>query len=287
MGNEQQQWAQCLQMIKERIGNERVYNTWFADISLERYDEQENTITMRVPSKYVYEYLEQYCVKLLAQVLANCFKPDLQLRYRILREPSFTEVAEYLRQQGYDSLKDPYHIAIPNGRKRLEDGLRYFMGEKAQWLPCYDNVVDWMTDNKGRGLLCFGTPGTGKTLVCTKILPVILGNGGRPIPCVDASDVKSHLDELMRERIVIIDDLGKEPRKHFGNTDNSFFELCNNAERTGSLLIITTNLSTTPVSQQYRERYPQSIQERYGVEVLDRLKVITKTARFEGKSMRG
>lgn len=286
MNNEQQQWAQCLQMIKERIANERVYSTWFADIALKSYDEQESTITLCVPSKYVYEYLEQYCINLLSQVLSTCFKPGLQLRYSILREPSFADVAEYLCHQGYASRKDPYHIAIPNARKRMEDGLRYFLGDSAQWLPCYDKVVDWLTDNKGRGLLCFGTPGTGKTLVCTKILPVILGNGGRPIMCIDACDIKSRLDELKRERIVIIDDLGKEPRRHFGNPDNSFFELCKNAERTGSLIIITTNLSTTPVGQQLRGQYPSSIQECYGVEVLDRLKVITRTARFEGESMR-
>ena len=82
---------------------------------------------------------------------------------------------------------------------------------------------------------------------------------------------------------MIIDDLGKEPRRQYGNVDNSFFELCNNAERTGHLLIITTKLSTTPSD---RALYPESIQERYGAEVLDRLKSITRMVRLEGESLR-
>lgn len=279
----QRKWEACQQVIRQEVGT-RVYDTWFADIVCVSYDEQQHTVLLEVPHRLVYEYIEELHVPLMQRVLSQGFMDRVALNYRIRhQEPSFAEVAEYLQKQGYDSRRDPHHITIPNARKRMEDGLRYFLGDKAQWQPCYDSVADWLTDNKGRGLLCFGTPGMGKTLVCAKILPVILGNGGRPIPCVDATELKTRYEELKNERIVIIDDLGKEPRKHFGNVDNSFFELCNNAERHGNLLIITTNLSTTPYD---RTLYPSSIQETYGIDVLDRLKAITKTARFEGSSLR-
>jgi DNA replication protein DnaC len=93
----------------------------------------------------------------------------------------------------------------------------------------------------------------------------------------------------MKERIVIIDDLGKEPAKYYGDIDRSFFELCNNAERTGQLLIITTNLATARPASWPADRpwpWPDSIEHRYGQEVLDRLKVITSVVRIEGESMR-
>ena len=279
----QSRWGRCLEMIREKVGDARVFATWFADIRLERYDEEENVLVLLVPSRYVYEYIEQYGIRLMGHVLASCFKPGVQLRYRIVKEPAFAEVVEYLKQYGYDSRRDPFHVTIPGARKRMEDGLKYFLGDKAQWLPGYDRVVEWLEDNKGRGLLCVGTPGMGKTLVCQKILPVILGNGGRPIASVMATELHDRLEGLKKERIVIIDDLGKEPRKYFGNIDNSFFELCSNAERTGNLLIIITNLSTTPYD---RALYPDSILERYGSEVYDRLKAVTKMVRFEGKSLR-
>lgn len=278
-------WEDSLAMIREKYGDKfrHWYDVWYGDVRFESYDPDTHVLLIQVPSKYVYEYLEMNGAKDIRWATHEVFKDSITLKYRILREPTFAEVATYLQQQGYDSRKDPYHIRIDNARKRMEDGLHYFLKDQAQWLPGYDKIADWLADNKGRGLLCVGTTGRGKSLLCQQILPVILGNGGRPIASIAATDLKSRLDELLHEKIVIIDDLGKEPRKYFGNVDNSFFELCNNAERTGNLLIITTNLSTTPSD---RALYPDSIQERYGAEVLDRLKSITRMVRLEGESLR-
>ena len=281
------QWNRCLGMIREQLHDDHIYKTWFNGITLDGYDESENCVTLCVPSHYVYEYIEQLHIPMMQQVLNEAFKPGIRLQYRLARqEPSFGEVADYLRQQGYDPRRDTCNIRIANARRRLEDGLKYFLPEGYTWIAAYDQVAEWLTDNKGRGLLCVGTTGLGKSLVCQKLLPVILGNGGRPITSVLATELKARAAELMKERILIIDDLGKEPRKHFGDIDNTFFELCNNAERKGNLLIITTNLSTTPVNPQWRQEYPCSIEERYGREVLDRLSVITKAVLFTGKSMR-
>ena len=279
-------WASSLQMIREKYGDKfsHWFDVWFGDVRFESYDADTHVLLVQVPSKYICEYLETHCVKDLRWATQQVFKDGVKLNYRILREPSFAEVATYLQQHSaYDSRREPYNIRVVDAKKRLNDGLHYFLGDRAQWLTGYDKMADWLTDNKGRGLLCVGTPGRGKSLLCQQILPVILGNGGRPIASIAATDLKSRLDELLHEKIVIIDDLGKEPRKYFGNVDNSFFELCNNAERTGNLLIITTNLSTTPSD---RALYPESIQERYGVEVLDRLKSITRMVRLEGESLR-
>lgn len=278
-------WEDSLAMIREKYGDRfrHWFDVWFGDVRFESYDPDTHVLLIQVPSKYVYEYLEMNGAKEIRWATHEVFKDSITLNYRILREPTFAEVATYLQKQGYDSRKDPYHIRIDNARKRMEDGLHYFLKDQAQWLPGYDKIADWLADNKGRGLLCVGTTGRGKSLLCQQILPVILGNGGRPIASIAATDLKSRLDELLHEKIVIIDDLGKEPRKYFGNVDNSFFELCNNAERTGNLLIITTNLSTTPSD---RAIYPESIHERYGAEVLDRLKSITRMVRLEGESLR-
>lgn len=287
--NYRQLWADCLSLIKERVNNERVYNTWFADIRIESYDVVNNVVTLSVPSKYVFEYLEMYCIKLLRWALVSSFGDNVGLKYIILSEPSFADVASYLKKCGFDSLRDQCNISIDNAKKRMEDGLKYFLkGKEMKWLPAYDKVSEWLTNNEGRGLLVVGTPGMGKTLLCQKVLPVILGNCCRPIASVNACELHGRLEELKKERIVIIDDLGKEPRKYYGDTDNSFFELCNHAEKTSSLLIITTNLSTTPVPKDNpcSKLYSDSIQQRYGVEVLDRLRCITKMARFEGRSLR-
>ena len=294
MDSNQEKWTRCLQDIKERLmqvdKSGWVYKTWFESIVFESYDKATNTILIQVPDVHVYEYLEHFYVPLFKKVMGIYFGTDITLQYRILKEPQFADVADYLRQHSaYDPQRDPYNIRVADAEKRLKDGLHYFLKGSGQWLPAYGQIAAWLQDNKGRGLLCVGHPGLGKSLICEKILPVILGNGGRPIASVKATELHDRLPELMKERIVIIDDLGKEPAKHYGDIDRSFFELCSNAERTGQLLIITTNLATARPDSWPADRpwpWPDSIEHRYGQEVLDRLKVITKMVRFEGESMR-
>lgn len=279
-------WQQCLANIRERLTGDDLhkYDVWFAGIRCESYNHDTHELVLQVPSRYVYEYAETDGAFVLYAAIHATFG-KVNLNYRVaVQEPTFAQIAAYLKQQTGIRQRGPQHIHIANARKRMEDGLRYFLGDKpVQWLKGYNRVVEWLSDNDSRGLLCVGTPGLGKSLICRRVLPVLLANGQQTAVIANASELHDRLDELKQARILIIDDLGKEPRKHYGDTDQSFFELCDNAERTGTLLIITTNLSTTPVSD---PRYPDSIQHRYGDEVLSRLRAITHTAVFYGEDLR-
>ena len=76
-------WDNCLSLIKENV-TEQQFRTWFAPIVFEHYDEDSRTLLVQVPSRYVYEYLEQYYVALLSKVLCRCFGTNVQLNYRIV-----------------------------------------------------------------------------------------------------------------------------------------------------------------------------------------------------------
>ncbi len=76
-------WDNCLSLIKENV-TEQQFRTWFAPIVFENYDENSRTLLVQVPSRYVYEYLEQYYVSLLSKVLCRCFGTNIQLNYRIV-----------------------------------------------------------------------------------------------------------------------------------------------------------------------------------------------------------
>ena len=76
-------WDNCLQLIRRNV-TEQIYKTWFEPIVFESYDEQENTVLVQVPSPYVYEYLEQYYVRLIAWALTNSFKANVRLKYRLM-----------------------------------------------------------------------------------------------------------------------------------------------------------------------------------------------------------
>lgn len=283
MENLRQRWQQCLQIIKEKINDPWVYKTWFSSVTLEHYDEQRKTILLQVPSQYVYEFLEHYYLRLLTLAIGETFQQGVLLNYRIMdrRTPGFMQVEDYLLQKGLDTSQKRLQISIPDARERMQEGLSRHVGENFQWLQAYDRVADWLNDNRGRGLLCIGTAGLGKTVICKKILPVILGRND--IPFVSAIDMHKHIDTLLKERVVIIDDLGKEPEKVYGNENRSFLRLCDAAEQNGNMIIANTRLSTTPVTD---SRYPTSIQERYGNDVLDRLRATTRAVLFEGENMR-
>ena len=76
-------WDDCLHLIRENV-TEQQYKTWFAPIVFEKYDAEKQTLLIQVPSRYVYEYLEQYYVTLLSKVLCRCFGKSIQLNYRIV-----------------------------------------------------------------------------------------------------------------------------------------------------------------------------------------------------------
>ena len=69
---------------------------------------------------------------------------------------------------------EPIQIKIENSKELIQRGLNYFFGDSAEWLPEYDEISDWLHDNKGKGLLCIGDSGRGKTFITNKIISPIL-----------------------------------------------------------------------------------------------------------------
>lgn len=181
-------------------------------------------------------------------------------------------------------LPDKVRIRIPNAEQRLRGGLDYFVkrytfGKEshAKWMEKnYRPIVDWMSDNEGRGLLITGGCGLGKTLIAKHILPLLLQDSCRKLVNIfTAQELNTKIDEILKLHIICIDDVGTEElAKIFGNVRCAFSELCDAAEQKGKLLIITTNLTANELEAKYGER------------TIDRLKAITKFVPFTGKSLR-
>lgn len=83
VNNSKALWDNCLSLIKANVA-EQQYKAWFEPIVFEHYDEATRTLLLQVPSRYFYEYLEQYYVPLLSKVLNRCFGAHVQLNYRIV-----------------------------------------------------------------------------------------------------------------------------------------------------------------------------------------------------------
>lgn len=193
-----------------------------------------------------------------------------------MEQIDFRKTIERLRDTGFSPVPNTVEISIPEAKNVLWAGIKYFVGENAKWLPEYEEVSRWLSHNEGRGILCFGNCGRGKTLICGKILPLLLNHYcGKVVNCYDAQQMNADLDAVKQKHIICVDDVGTENLSvKYGEKRLAFAELADEAEKRGKLLLLTTNLSI------------DELREKYGERTIDRLRSITKSILFSGKSLR-
>lgn len=161
------------------------------------------------------------------------------------------------RRLGYQVDDERVDIHIQDARNLLWQLLQHFTGGRAVWHPEYDQVAAWLTDNKRRGLLMMGPTGVGKTLICTRILPLIINaRMGLRVMVHDALELNKNFDKIVRQKLICIDDVGTEATRTFdyGTPHIRFNELLDAAEKQQKLLILNTNLSLTEILHTYGDR---------------------------------
>ena len=79
-------WDKCLAFIKDNI-QPQAYKTWFLPIKPVRLND--NVLSIEVPSKFFYEWLEEHYIKLLKTALQKELGEDARLIYSIRMENTF------------------------------------------------------------------------------------------------------------------------------------------------------------------------------------------------------
>lgn len=187
----------------------------------------------------------------------------------------FTRTVEQMKRYGFQLPKKVF-IRVPEARQLLANTMFHFLGDSFEWLPEYEKVAEWLTDNKGSGLFLYGQNGRGKTIIAQRVLPAIfLKYFNLVLNPVDAQQMNLELETLLRRRLVSLDDIGTEDvRMNYGERRFAFPEIMDAAEKRGNLVVITTNLG------------PDEISEKYGIRTLERIKATTTRVLFQGESMR-
>ncbi|MCI6161011.1 MAG: chromosomal replication initiator protein DnaA [Prevotellaceae bacterium] len=78
-------WDNCLANIKENV-SEQQFNAWFKPIEFGSYQPSTKTLLVKVPSLFVYEYLEENYIDLLSKTLIRSFGVGVRLNYRVMTD---------------------------------------------------------------------------------------------------------------------------------------------------------------------------------------------------------
>jgi len=108
-------WDRCLTIIKDNI-NERKYKTWFEPIIPVKLEEE--ILTIQVPNKYFYEWLEEHYLSLLRKCIVTELGTKARLEYLILldKKNQFSNSTEQKQNAiNSDQIKNPF--IIPGIRK--------------------------------------------------------------------------------------------------------------------------------------------------------------------------
>ena len=79
---------------------------------------------------------------------------------RLTRE-DFQHAISEVRNDDDDYAPIPFRFGIPNAKEALIAGLEEVMRHKVEWLAEYAQILNWLTNNHGKGLLLIGSPGVG------------------------------------------------------------------------------------------------------------------------------
>ncbi len=83
-------WGECLHFIKDNIGNKDAYETWFKPIIPIKLSG--DVLTIQVPSKFFYEWLEEHFIKLLRVALTRTLGENAKLMYNVRMENKYGSI---------------------------------------------------------------------------------------------------------------------------------------------------------------------------------------------------
>jgi len=197
---------------------------------------------------------------------------------RLTRE-NFQRTISEARKNDEDYIPIPFRFGIPNAKETLMVGLEEVIRHKVEWLVEYDQIVNWLTNNKGKGLLLIGPPGIGKSEICMKVIPMIFRMAFHKIfsryQATELCNEAAYRNSL-RQRFIAIDDFGIEGTFYdYGNPHIVFSEIVDGIEKRGTLLVANTNLTL------------EEIKVKYGLRTFDRLRTNMHIVIIREKSLRG
>lgn len=191
------------------------------------------------------------------------------------------DIIEEMKGYGIDVPSNKVFTGIKNSNQWFYttlDKLLLVWNKKCIHSEDYNQVVDWLTDNEGKGLVLMGSVGLGKTIIARFVIPYIFNKClGKGVAFYSMAQLRTLKDvqDVLKNKIIVLDDLGVEDIvNEYGNKIDVFSMIVDEVEKENKLLIITTNLNNRLLQEKYKQRS------------YDRLMSISKVVIFKGQSLR-
>lgn len=280
-------WENCLDYIKDNIPSQS-FKTWFLPIKPLKL--KDNVLSIQVPSKFFYEWLEENYIKLLKSAISRELGEDAKLVYSIVMENTYGNTKPYtvkLPSSNRGNLKNPkVNMPVELGEKGVKNpfvipGLRKVHVE-SQLNPNYtfENFVEgdcnrlarsagYAVSNKPGGtsfnpLLIYGGNGLGKTHLAHAIgIEIKDKYPEKTVLYVSAEKFTQQFIDSIRNNtkndfvhfyqmidVLIVDDVHSFAGKE--KTQDVFFEIFNHLHQHGKQVILTSDRA--PVDLQGMEQ---------------------------------
>lgn len=281
-------WSSALQFIKDNV-DEQSFQTWFEPIKAVKI--QANILTVQVPSKFFYEYLEENYIQLLKVAITKALGQDAKLVYSIVLEnrydnaqpPTMNLPSAGRKKPAKQSVNMPVKIAGDKGIKNpfIIPGLQK-LNIDSQLNPNYsfDNFIEGdcnrlarsagvaVSNNPGgtsfNPLMLYGGVGLGKTHLAHAIGVEIKDRyPEKTVLYVSAEKFTQQFIDSIRNNTKndfvhfyqMIDVLIIDDVQSFSGkekTQDVFFEIFNHLHQNGNQIILTSDRA--PVEMQGMEQ---------------------------------
>lgn len=269
-------WENCLTYIKDNIPSQS-YKTWFLPIKPLKL--KDKVLSIQVPSKFFYEWLEENYIKLLKSAITRELGEDAKLVYSIVMENTYGNANPYtvkIPSSNRGNIKNPkVNMPVEIGEKGVKNpfiipGLRKVHVE-SQLNPNYtfDNFVEgdcnrlarsagFAVSNKPGGtsfnpLLIYGGNGLGKTHLAHAIgIEIKDKYPEKTVLYVSAEKFTQQFIDAIRNNtkndfvhfyqmidVLIMDDVHSFAAKE--KTQDVFFEIFNHLHQHGKQVILTSD----------------------------------------------
>ncbi|MBK8623587.1 MAG: chromosomal replication initiator protein DnaA [Saprospiraceae bacterium] len=256
-------WNQCLEMFKKNIAPQ-AYKTWFLPIKPVKI--HNNVLTIQVPNKFFFEWLEEHYVDILKAAISKEIGPTARLEYNILIDHQGNGFPRKETAETSGNKKDSHEIVNPfviPGLKRVK--------VDSQLNPAYtfDNFIEGECNKFPRSaglaivkkpggtafnpLIIYGDVGLGKTHLAQAIGNAIVEHNDQKqvlyvttekftnqvIQAIKSNALNDFMNFYQMIDTLIIDDihfLSNRPK-----TQEIFFNIFNQLHQAGKQIILTSD----------------------------------------------